>query len=121
MKQPTLCVDFDAVIAQYDSFKGKGKFGEPIEGAKQYITRLAMDGWRIIIHTTRSETDQIIKYLEKHEIPYDYINHNPVNYELGCNPGKPMADVYLDDRAITFDGDWEATYLKIQNFREWWK
>jgi hydroxymethylpyrimidine pyrophosphatase-like HAD family hydrolase len=117
----TIAIDFDATIATYDGFKGKGVFGNPVEGASRVIKQLKQKGWKIIIYTTRSETHQIIDYLDEHNIPYDYINHNPKNIELGCSLGKPLADVYLDDRAITFDGNWGKALYDVENFSEWWK
>ena len=33
---------------------------------------------------------------------------------------KPHADVYVDDRAITFDGDWDKLSLdRLKNFKSW--
>jgi hypothetical protein len=50
-------------------------------------------------------------YLAEHEIPYDKI----------WTFGKPMADIYLDDRAIGFRGDWNAALTDINNFVPWTK
>lgn len=117
----TIAIDFDGTISEYKEYKGKGIFGEPVSGAKEAIKKLKDSGWSIIIYTTRAESNQIREYLNSHDIPFDYINHNPYNIENDCFHGKPKADVYLDDRAITFTGDWKKTTHDIENFEEWWK
>ena len=117
MRGKTICIDFDGVIAEYKKFEGKGIFGEIIQGAKENICKLKDEGWIIIIYTTRSETDLIYEYLINNGISPDYINYNPKNSELGLNLGKPIADIYLDDRAINFDGRWDLTFDKIKNFK----
>jgi hypothetical protein len=47
--------------------------------------------------------------MAKHEIPYDKI----------WTFGKPMADIFIDDRAISFVGDWEDTVKQVENFKVW--
>jgi len=117
----TIAIDFDATIAEYTEYKGKCVFGDPLPGAREAIEELKRDGWLIIIYTTRSESWAIRNYMELHDIPFDFINHNPYNIEKDCFPGKPRADVYLDDRAITFQGNWGKALYDIKNFSEWWK
>ena len=51
---------------------------------------------------------------------YDYINCNP-NQPVGSDKGKLIADVYLDDRGITFEGNWNDSIEKIINFKTWQK
>jgi adenylylsulfate kinase len=120
-EQKTLAVDFDGVIASYDVWKGKGNFGEPIDGVHKYIQKLRNLGWRIVIHTTRLETHQVKEYLDRHGIQYDYINHNPENIEQQAHPCKPLATVYLDDRGLTFNGDWERAFNNIIDFEVWYR
>lgn len=119
---PTVAVDFDGVISAYTGWKGKGIFAAPVAGCKDMLDKLREEGWVIIVHTTRSETDQIITYLAENQIPYDYINYNPKNVEQGLNQGKPLADVYIDDRAIRFGGNWDENLLNaIHNSDPWWR
>ena len=116
-----IAVDFDGTISRYDGFKGKGIFGEPIRHAEYFIKLLKEDGHRIIINTTRSETHQVIDYLKGNRIPFDYVNHNPENIIRGCSLGKVLADVYVDDRNIPFNGNWNEAYARIKEFKEWWR
>lgn len=122
-KMKTIAVDFDGVIASYEGYKGYGVFGAPVDliGIITTLKYLRESNWKIIIYTARSEIKFISEYLDKYNIPYDFINHNPKNAELHCSPCKPVADVYLDDRAITFNGNWVDIINKIENFKPWWK
>lgn len=108
----TLAVDFDGVISDYRGYKGKGVFARPIDGVKDFFEKLKKEGWQIIVFTTRSETYMIEEYLNNYKIPYDFINHNPANVELHLSPTKVIADVYLDDRAVTFKGRWDIDLFK---------
>jgi len=119
----TIAIDFDGVIANYREYQGYGKFGLPIDPMIMVstLTLLKRNGWRIIIYTARSEIQSIADYLHAYNIPFDFINHNPENAKYNMSPCKPKADVYLDDKAITFDGNWGSIISKIENFKPWWK
>lgn len=120
-KRRTICVDFDGVIADYTKgFQGRGVFGDPLPNTALILNKLRINGWKIIIFTTRSEVDELTKYLAKNQIPYDEINKNSDN-PPGTNKGKPIAEVYLDDRALTFTGDWVETYRQILDFKPWFE
>lgn len=121
MKKKTICVDFDGVIADYsEGFKGRGVFGAPILGACVVLNALRDDGWKIIVFTTRGEVPLLEDYLINNNIPFDEINRNSDN-PPGTNEGKPIADVYLDDRALQFSGDWPRAYYDIINFKPWFE
>lgn len=106
----TLAVDFDGVIADYSQgFLGEDVFGEPLPGAVESLRRLKDAGWLIIVHTARKPTPALKAYLAAHQIPYDTINGDaivevadPLGNPLEDAPRKPIADVYLDDRAVRF-------------------
>ncbi|MBE3583152.1 MAG: hypothetical protein IMX01_03440 [Limnochordaceae bacterium] len=116
--QRTLCVDFDGTITDYDHYRGRGVFDPPLPGAVETLQRLKTEGWKILIYTTRSEVDEIARYLQAHGIPYDGINRDP-DGPSDTNAGKPAADAYLDDRAVPFRDDWEAAYRGINELLEW--
>jgi hypothetical protein len=115
----TICVDFDGVIADYSKgWQGNGIFGDPVPGASKVLHKLRLAGWKIIIFTTRGEVDLLAKYFHKNSIPYDEINKNSDN-PPGSNNGKPIADVYLDDRGVRFNGDWDEAYMLITTLEPW--
>lgn len=77
-KQKTIAIDFDGVLADYSKgYQGKDVFGTPIPGADNATKVLKENGWRIIIYTTRPNTDALRKWLKENGITYDYINENP--------------------------------------------
>lgn len=59
------------------------------------------DTW-IMIWTCRTDDMGTARILERHDVPYDSINEYP--HELK-NRRKPVYDILIDDRAISFTGD----------------
>jgi len=101
-KSKTIAIDFDGVLADYGKgYQGKDIFGDAIPGADNATKVLKENGWRIIIYTTRPDTEALRHWLKENNITYDYINENPDQPEesKGC---KLLADIYLDDRRIEF-------------------
>jgi len=113
-RRKMVAVDFDGTIADYS--KRQQGLGELLPGAREFLQKLHDDGWVIIIWTGRNENGLIAKYLDANKVPYDYINENPNG--LSGSP-KIYADVYLDDRGVTFTGSWEKAYNDIQKFQGW--
>ena len=97
----TVAFDFDGVVAKYDGWKGIHHFGEPNEEVVEAIRHLKRLGFKIILYSTRGGAE-MQRYCEKHDIPVDYYNVNPE--VISQNPGKPVAHVYVDDRAINYHG-----------------
>ena len=108
----TAAFDFDGVIAKYDGWKGVGVFGEPILEVISTMNWLRRHDWKIIIYTTRG-IHEIEGFLKEHEVPFDEINRNIDIDTLGT---KPVADVYIDDRAILYHG--QDRYVLIDDIRE---
>lgn len=117
----TVAVDLDGVLADYtDGWLGDDVIGLPIPGAKVALDELKRAGWTIIIYTSRPATATLKQWLEKHKIPYDAINFEPGDKEpWGKGVRKVRAHVYVDDRAVTFRGDWQKTLLDILDHRPW--
>jgi len=117
--KPVLAVDFDGVIADYsEGWRGVDAFGDPIKGAVEALRELYAMGWYIMVFTTRLASDAFIDWLEKNKIIYHAINstiHNPPNTSI-----KPIATVYLDDRAWPrlgkqYDGEtWEQIVIDLR-------
>lgn len=111
----TIAVDFDGVIANYDGWKGPGVLGNPREDVVKALCDLSVEGWKIIIHSTRGE-EELGGYLARHAIPYDEINRNSDYRTTGF---KPVADIYWDDRSVCYSGDARNDLEQIRNFRTW--
>lgn len=116
---PVIAFDFDGVIASYNGFVGKDTVQEPIPAVVDAIKRLKEKGCKILIHSTRGN-EFLKKYCERFSIPVDYINRRS-DIE-GKNPDKPIAFVYVDDRAICYRGqDTETLVSEILNFETYWQ
>jgi|SRR3989344_701158 len=115
---PVIAFDFDGVIARYAGFVAKDDIQEPNPEVVKAIALLKEKGCKILVHSTRG--DKFLKrYCQMYSIPVDYINHRPDF--VGENPGKPIAFVYLDDRAICYKGqDAETLLSEISAFKPYW-
>ena len=114
-KSPTIAVDFDGVIANYDGWDGTGAIGLPRQDVIDALISLRSEGWRIVVYSCRSSTE-IAPYLMENSIPFDEINRNS---ECSTAGAKPVATVYWDDRACRYSGDARADLEIIRNFRTW--
>ena len=118
-KPRTYAFDFDGVIARNDGFKGHEHANEPIPETVEAIRNLKAKGHKILIYSTRS-SDFLRNYCDNHDIPIDYYNENPDT--PAPNMGKPVAYVYIDDRAIRYTGQSAQELVnEIENFRAYWK
>ena len=114
----TVCVDIDGTLVHYEDWQGDNHFGSFVPGAVDAMRQLKEQGWYIIIYTTRGNKEAIKSFLTHHGVCIDSINENP-NQPDNAFGGKPIADVYIDDRAITFEGNWIETVNKINLFKTW--
>jgi hypothetical protein len=109
-----ICVDFDGVIAAFA--QDIESFGSPIPGAGEALRELKSLGYKIIIHTARPSRAEHVEnlrgYLRRERIPFDEINSNG---DCPWPSIKPLADVYIDDRALRFEGDWRKTMTQLKN------
>ena len=116
-----VAIDFDGVINNYQGWKGIGVFEEPVPGTAQALSYMRKLNMVIIIHTTRGEANMIADYLNHHHIPFDHINRLPGQPDHQ-NLGKPQADVFIDDRAIRFEGNWnEIMHQLFSKLQPWYK
>ena len=106
----TIAVDFDNTLANQDA---EGNIW-PVEGAREAMISLHQLGHVLIIHTCRTteaiaadrlaeEVAFIEDFLHYFQIPFDQIFVGP----------KLIADAYVDDRAVSFRGDWPETLQQL--------
>lgn len=118
-KQKTICIDIDGTLCSYENgWQGDEILGDMLPDAVGVVNKLHDEGWLVIIFSTRNNKDFLSNHFKEQGLKFDYINENP-NQPDNAKGGKPIADVYVDDRAIQFTGDWKDTYNKIKDFKPW--
>lgn len=129
----TLCLDFDGVIHGYQSgWKGVTIIPDPpVPGALPFIVA-ATKRFNVAIFSSRSGQDGGIpamkRWLGHHLIEQGIDNINPlvkpdevwswVENAIDWPTSKPAAFLTIDDRAVTFTGEW-PTLDDIDGFRTW--
>lgn len=96
----TIFVDLDGVICSEEATFDR-PLAEPIAGARDAINRLRENSL-VVIYTARSWSEKRVTewWLREHGICYD-----------GLVMGKPVADLWIDDRALRF-----TSWAQIEGF-----
>jgi hypothetical protein len=108
---PIVCVDLNGVLDAYAGWQGARHFDPPRPGARAFLEALRGRGYRIVIFTTRYEPD-VRAWLDTHGLA-DLVD--------AVTDRKPAAHVFVDDRAVCFRGDFEATLRDIDAFSAHWE
>lgn len=124
MRKPILCLDFDGVIHSYDSgWKGADVIPDAaVPGAIQFIDS-AVNEFTVSVYSSRSGQPNGIMAMQfwlKLNL-YRELDENRANeiFELIEWPTeKPPALVTIDDRALTFTGEWPSL-AAIKGFKPW--
>ena len=118
-KQPQIAaVDLDGTILEYSGWKGPAHFGKPLPGIVQELSKLKQAGWAIVIWTCRATDHALRSHLEKHGIPYDYINKHPWQPEGSSH--KMFANIYIDDRALRVNGNSKGLASRVLDKKKSW-
>lgn len=111
----TVVFDFDGVIHSYTSgWKGQCVIPDPpVPGIKEAIEDIRSAGYEVVAVSTRCASVQgqgsVRAWLLDNGIQVDAVMME-----------KPPAIVYIDDRAICFDGKPEDLLAKIRDFAPWY-
>lgn len=112
----TVAFDFDGVIHSYTSgWKDASVIPDPpVPGIREAIAEIRAAGYDVIVFSSRCKTEAgynaIKKWLKENNIVVDCITFT-----------KPPAIVYIDDRAICFNGKPETLLSQIRSFQPWYK
>lgn len=124
-RKPVLCLDFDGVIHSYTSgWQGARNIPDPpVAGAIEFIGTALVAGWDVAIHSSRARhwggVSAMRNWLRKHADMLWYPTPGGVGIEdVRIVRFKPSAMVTLDDRAITFTGEFPSLDL-LKRFRPW--
>ena len=106
----TIAIDLDGVLDEYTGKYDVNKIPDIRNGAKDFIIELSKD-YKLILFTTRDSK------LAKEWL----IKNNIDKYFSDITNTKPLAYIYLDDRALKFDGNYDDTLNAIKNYKVYWK
>lgn len=115
LKTKRIMIDLDGVIHDYnEGFKDGTLYGKVIKGTKEAIQELRNNGYLVIIFTARlSVKSHGIDAVKKQRIRIKkWLQKNGIEVD-GLTSEKLPADVYIDDRAIEFTGNWKDTLNKV--------
>ena len=97
-----IIIDLDGTICTEEKTFSRS-LAKPIAEAVESINSLYEKGHTIIIYSARS-------WME-YEVTSHWLNKNGVKYHQ-LILGKPIGDVWIDDRAIKFNNNWD-TIIKM--------
>ncbi|MBP3821296.1 hypothetical protein J6G99_06625 [bacterium] len=106
----TILIDLDGVLNYYTGDYDENYIPPILDGASDFIKKTAQNNI-VKIFTTRNKL-LTAKWLIENKID-EYID-DVTNVK---NP----AWLIIDDRCLTFKGDFEKLYFEIQNFKPWYK
>jgi len=106
-----IMIDLDGVLNNYKNFD-ENSIPEIKEGAKEFLQNLYDCGeYELLLYTTRNKL-LASKWL---------IKNNLEKYFKDITNIKEPAFIYLDDRAIQFNGNYYDAINQIKNFQVYWK
>ena len=97
-RSKTIMIDLDGVICTEEKTFER-PLAKLLPGAKESVAKLRAAGHTVIIYTGRGWPE--FKATEK------WLKDNGIQYD-GLHMGKPIADVWIDDRALCFK-NWDET------------
>jgi hypothetical protein len=140
----TIAIDFDGVIHAYSKGWQDGKcYDTPVPGCFEAIQKFMAEGYSVFILSTRSPK-QIKRWLYENAYETEYVREgmggDPDDFcypkygftvqiipfwkkfwdkdgVLGITRRKLPAHVYIDDRGITFNGDWSQILNTVHDFK----
>jgi len=106
-----ILIDLDGVLNEYTGNYDEN-FIPPLKtGAKEFLQSLAEENYEIKIFTTRNRL-LTAKWLMDNGL--DYLISDITNV-------KEPAYLYIDDRCILFNGNFNETIKQVDNFKAHWK
>jgi len=129
---PILCLDFDGVIHSYEKGWQDGViYGTIVPGFFEWATEAKLK-FSLVIYSSRSKepaslqqmADWLAQELEVWKLGRDLHSSVPelLLRDFTFAHEKPPAFLTIDDRAITFKGDWTSPELRpniLRTFKPW--
>lgn len=125
MRKLIICIDFDGVIHDYkEGWKDGSIYGNVVPGFFEWAAK-AKEHFRLVIYSSRSKTPEGIGAMQGWLFLHGAFHGpepmlNRTDFEFANK--KPPAFLTIDDRALTFEGNWNDLYLtveELQKFKPW--
>lgn len=110
MNKKKIFIDFDGVLNNYKGWKGDGELFEPLPDTKEFLKSLSQN-YEVYVFTTR-EREAVCKWL---------IRYHLTDFIKDVTNRKEPAYLYIDDRALKFNGDYMKTLEEIEKFSPHWQ
>jgi hypothetical protein len=108
---PIVCVDLNGVLDRYKGWKHSEHWDPPRAGAERFLHTLVERGFSVVVFTTRHPVSAR-RWLREHGL---------MRYVSAVTNRKPAAHVFVDDRAVCFTGDFDATLQCVLAFKAHWE
>lgn len=122
MNKKRIIIDFDGTICGFEF----PECGPPEPRVREALLELSAMGFEIVIHSCRTGSywegkrdgpnrkhhyEMIINFMYKHDLYYDDII-------MDENMDKPIAEFYIDDRGVSYKGNWNDVVNEIKSRKE---
>lgn len=126
--KPIICIDFDGVVHSYEKGWQNGViYGRVVDGFFEWC-EAAAPHFKLVIYSSRSKTDEGVLAMstwlhaerQRWRKESGKTGGDPVTLEFAHE--KPAAFLTIDDRALTFNGDWYDDCWrpeKLKTFKPW--
>ena len=109
MYKKTIMIDLDGVLNNYTKYE-ENYIPDIKQGAREFVQILS-ENYELILFTTRP-SKQAVEWLKANNLD---------KYFKTVTNIKNPAYIYIDDRALKFNGDFYKTIEEIDNFKVYWK
>lgn len=106
----TICLDFDGCMNLYKGYNGPDQLYLPAPGVEKFLKELNKRTDDLVIFTARDK-NKVWEWLHKYGLEV-YVN-NVTNTKI-------PAILYIDDRAIKFNGNFQETIQEVKEFKVHW-
>lgn len=106
----TILIDLDGVLNSYNGVFNKDIIPKPKQGVEKFLKELSQHA-KLYIFTTRKKS-LVLKWLKTNDLD---------KYFTDITNKKLPAYLYIDDRAICFNGNYNDLLNKIYNFNVYWE
>lgn len=106
----TLLLDFDGVFNLYEGYV-PDELPEIRPGIEEFLIDLKEQGFELVVFTARTPLEDVREWL---------LEKNLMQYIEDVTNIKIPAKLYIDDNALTFEGDFESTLNEVRGFKPYW-